>query len=443
MSTAIERGRNYSLDGVVAEARAHYVAANPQSMALYEAARDVMPGANTRTVLHYDPFPVTIVRGEGARIWDADGHVYGDFLGEYTAGLYGHSNPVIAAAVQEALASGITLGGPNLVEAKLARLMCERFPAIERIRFCNSGTEANILSLSAARAFTERTDILVVDGSYHGGVLTFVGESPLNLPFPIHRMTYNDTGAAVDRIRRLDKRLAAVLVEPMVGAGGGIPATKEFLAGLRSATDETGALLIFDEVMTSRLTAGGLHGHHGIKPDIVSFGKYLGGGLTFGAFGGRADILDRFDPTSAGAWPHAGTFNNNILTMAAGYSGLNDVYTAQAADAFFARGNAFRRSLSDAVSRLDVPIQITGLGSMMAFHFTDQRPTAPPDPAQWPAALFELIHLDMMARGQFFARRGMINLSLPMTDEDLNAFTSCFIDVLEDRTPAIASLARI
>ena len=439
----MERGRNYSLDGVLAEARAHYVTANPQSMALYEAARDVMPGANTRTVLHYDPFPVTIVRGEGARIWDADGHEYGDFLGEYTAGLYGHSNPVIASAVQEALASGITLGGPNLVEAKFARLMCERFPAVERMRFCNSGTEANILSLSAARAFTGRTDILVVDGSYHGGVLTFSGESPLNLPFPIHRMTYNDTDAAVDQIRRLGTRLAVVIVEPMVGAGGGIPATREFLAGLRSASDDTGALLIFDEVMTSRLTAGGLHGHHGIKPDMVSLGKYLGGGLTFGAFGGRADILDRFDPTSAGAWPHAGTFNNNILTMAAGYAGLSEVYTAQAADAFFTRGNAFRQTLSDAVSRLDLPIQITGLGSMMTFHFADERPTAPPeDPAQRPAALFELIHLDMMARGHFFARRGMINLSLPMTDEDLNAFTSCFVEVLEDRAPAIASSAR-
>jgi glutamate-1-semialdehyde 2,1-aminomutase len=439
MSTLIETRRNYSLDAAVAEARAHYVAANPQSMGLYEAARDVMPGANTRTVLHYHPFPVTIVRGEGARIWDADGHVYGDFLGEYTAGLYGHSNPVIAAAVKEALARGITLGGPNLVEAKLARLMCERFPAVERMRFCNSGTEANILSLSAARAFTERTDILVVDRSYHGGVLTFAGENPLNVPFPFHRMTYNDSDAAVDRIRRLGKHLAAVIVEPMVGAGGGIPASKEFLLALRNASDETGALLIFDEVMTSRLTAGGLHGHHGIKPDIVSFGKYLGGGLSFGAFGGRADILDRFDPTSAGAWPHAGTFNNNILTMAAGYSGLSEVYTAQAADDFFARGNAFRQSLSDAVSRLDLPIQITGLGSMMTVHFSDERPTAPPDPAQWPAALFEVIHLDMMARGQFFARRGMINLSLPMTDADLTAFTSCFVDVLEDRASLIAA----
>jgi len=442
MSRSIDRERNYSLDAAAAEARAHYVAANPKSMALFEAAKDVMPGANTRTVLHYDPFPVTIVRGKGARIWDADGHVYGDFLGEYTAGLYGHDNQPIANAIREALASGITLGGPNLVEAKLARLMCERFPAVERIRFCNSGTEANVFSLSAARAFTGRTDVLVVDGSYHGGVLTFVGDSPLNLPFPIHRMTYNDTEAAMDRIRHLDTRLAAVLVEPMIGAGGGIPATKEFLQGLRSATHETGALLVFDEVMTSRLTAGGLHGHHGIRPDIVSFGKYVGGGLTFGAFGGRADILDKFDPTTAGAWPHAGTFNNNILTMAAGYTGLNEVYTARAADAFFARGNAFRESLSDAVSHLALPIRITGLGSMMVFHFTHERPTAPLDRAKTPAALFELIHLDMMARGQFYARRGMINLSLPMTDEDLDAFRSCLIDVLEENSPTIASVIR-
>jgi glutamate-1-semialdehyde 2,1-aminomutase len=439
MSTT-DRGGNYDFDAIVSAARARYVAANGKSMSLFEAARDVMPGANTRSVLHYDPFPVTIVKGEGARIWDADGHVYSDFLGEYTAGLYGHDNAVIADAIRRALASGITLGGPNLVEAKLARLMCERFPAVERMRFCNSGTEANILCLSAARAYTGRTDILVADRSYHGGVLTFAGESPLNLPFPIHRMTYNDVDAAIDQIRRLGKRLAAVLVEPMIGAGGGIPATRDFLQALRHATRETGALLIFDEVMTSRLTAGGLHGKHGIRPDIVSFGKYLGGGLTFGAFGGRADIIDKFDPTKAGAWPHAGTFNNDILTMAAGFAGLSEVYTPQAADDFFARGNAFRQSLRDAVSHLGLPIQITGLGSMMVFHFSNERPTAPPDPTSAPTELFELIHLDMMERGQFYARRGMINLSLPMTDEDLHEFRSSFVDVLEQHAPAIAAV---
>ena len=257
------------------------------------------------------------------------------------------------------------------------------------------------------------------------------------MPFPIHRITYNDTDAAVDLIQKLGASLAAVLIEPMIGAGGGIPATSKFLHGLRTATEATGALLIFDEVMTSRLTGQGLHGLYRIKPDLVTFGKYLGGGLTFGAFGGRADILDCFDPGKANAWPHAGTFNNNILTMAAGYTGLSEVFTVDAADEFYDRGNRFRADLIDAVSLLDLPVQITGLGSMMAFHFCEDAPTAPVTQSNSMAELYELIHLDMMALGQFYARRGMINMSLPTDDEQLEAFTSCFCEVLKNRAPVI------
>jgi glutamate-1-semialdehyde 2,1-aminomutase len=437
MNESVALDQNLDLEKLIAEARSNYTDNNPDSKKLYEAAKDVMPGANTRTVLHYDPFPVTIARGEGAKIYDVDGHEYNDFLSEYTAGLYGHNNPVIAKAIHTALDEGVTLGGPNMMEAKLARLICDRFPAVERVRFCNSGTESNILALSAARAFNQRTDIIVVEGSYHGSVLTFAGNSPLNLPFPIHRIAYNDTAAAADLIQSLGESLAAVLIEPMIGAGGAIPATAEFLQGLRTATEATGALLIFDEVMTSRLTGQGLHGHYQIKPDLVTFGKYLGGGLTFGAFGGRADILDRFDPGTANAWSHAGTFNNNVLTMAAGFTGLSEVFTAEAADDFYARGNRFRADMIEAVSRLGLPIQITGLGSMMAFHFCEKPPTAP-SPHTSPAAhLYELIHLDMMARGQFYARRGMFNMSLPTDDTQLDAFTSCFCDVLKYRSQAI------
>jgi glutamate-1-semialdehyde 2,1-aminomutase len=434
-SVALDQGPD--LEKLIGKARSNYIGNNPKSRKLYEAAKDVMPGANTRTVLHYEPFPVTIAGGDGAKIYDVDGHEYNDFLCEYTAGLYGHNNPVIAKAIHAALDEGVTLGGPNMMEAKLARLMCERFPAVERVRFCNSGTESNILALGAARAFTGRSDIIVVDGSYHGSVLTFVGNSPLNLPFPIHRIAYNDTNAAVELINKLGTSLAAVLIEPMIGAGGCIPATTEFLRGLRTATEATGALLIFDEVMTSRLTGQGLHGHYQIKPDLVTFGKYLGGGLTFGAFGGRADILDRFDPGKPNAWPHAGTFNNNVLTMAAGYTGLDEVFTVDAADDFFDRGNHFRADMVDAVSSLDLPVQITGLGSMMAFHFCVDTPTAPVTQTRSMAELYELIHLDMMARGQFYARRGLINMSLPTDDEQLDAFTSCFCDVLKNRALVI------
>ena len=431
---------NININAALEEVREKYISSNPESRVKNAEAKQVMPGGNTRTALYYSPFPVTIAGGEGAHIWDVDGHSYADFLVEFTAGLYGHSDPIIANAVHAALDKGLVLGGPNLIEAELARLMCDRFPAVERLRFCNSGTESNIFALSAARAFTGRTDILVVEGSYHGGPLSFEGESPLTLPFPIHKMTYNDPQGAVEKIRALGNKLAVVLVEPVIGAGGGIPASSDFLLSLRSATEETGALLIFDEVMTSRLSSGGMHGYHGIKPDVVTFGKYLGGGLTFGAFGGRADIIDKFDPSKPGGWAHAGTFNNNILTMAAGHAGLSKVYTPDVANEFFERGTSYMKSMQKAVSDLDLPIQITGMGSMMVFHVTDKVPSAPLDSSQKPNDLFELLHLDMMERGQYYARRGMINLSLPMTQVDLDNFQAAFIDVLETRAPIIRSV---
>jgi len=159
--------------------------------------------------------------------------------------------------------------------------------------------------------------------------------------------------------------------------------------------------------------------------------------MTFGAFGGRADIMDRFDPGKANAWAHAGTFNNNVLTMAAGYTGLSEVFTTEVEDAFFDRGNHFRTAMIDAVSVLEVPVQITGLGSMMAFHFCEEPPTAPSPQSSSAANLYELIHLDMMARGQFYARRGMFNMSLPTDDAQLDEFASCFAKVLKSRAQVI------
>jgi glutamate-1-semialdehyde 2,1-aminomutase len=237
--------------------------------------------------------------------------------------------------------------------------------------------------------------------------------------------------------------LAAVLVEPMVGAGGNIPGTPGFLQGLRDASAASGAMLIFDEVMTSRLTGQGLHGHHGIRPDLVTFGKYLGGGLTFGAFGGRADILDRFDPSRADAWPHAGTFNNNVLTMTAGYTGLAEVFTPAVADDFFESGNRFRESLITALAKLDLPVSVSGLGSMMSFHFSDEAPCAPRAKTAAAEAMYELVHLDMMERGQFYARRGMINLSLATRAEQLESFVADFCEVLAHRAEDIRALARL
>ena len=420
----------YRLNHALEAAQKQYTSKNPNSRNAFETAKNSLPGANTRSVLFYSPFPVTLKRARGALIEDIDGHAYQDFLGEYTAGLYGHSHPKIMAAISDALKKGLTLGGPTSSEAQYASLICKRFPAIERMRFCNSGTEANILALSSARAFTKRTDILVIDGSYHGGVLSFAGESPLNIPYPTHRIQFNDSEQAAKRIRAIGSKLAAVIIEPMIGAGGCIPGESEFLMTIREETSKTGALLIFDEVMTSRHGATGLHGMLDIRPDIVTLGKYLGGGLSFGAFGGRADIIDRFDPTKTNAWSHAGTFNNNILSMTAGFTGLNEVFTTKIADSFFIQGEQFRERLKSRLNRLGLPIHLTGMGSMMALHFSSTVPTFPYAPTPIQHKIYELIHLEMMHLGQFYARRGMINLSLPVTVDMCEEFCTALIKTL-------------
>ena len=322
---------NADIDAALSEAKETYVARNPKSFARFIEATAVMPGGNTRTSLHYDPFPVAMVKGEGCRLWDADGAEYIDFLGEYTAGLYGHSHPVIRAAIDRVLQSGINFGASNMLEPGFARAVCQRF-GLDRVRFTNSGTEANLMALATACAFTKRRSVMVFRGGYHGGVFTFAtGGNPINAPFDFVVAPYNDIDGTLALIGQHGDHLAAIILEPMMGGGGCIAAEPAFLHALREAASRIGAVLILDEVMTSRLAPGGLQSLRGVQPDLTTFGKYIGGGMSFGAFGGRAEIMDLFDPRRPDALPHAGTFNNNVLTMAAGLAGLTEVYTPDAA----------------------------------------------------------------------------------------------------------------
>jgi glutamate-1-semialdehyde 2,1-aminomutase len=432
-------GRNITLEDALRDAEARYVAANPKSRARHAEACHAMPGGNTRSILFYPPFPLTITRGEGARLWDLDGHGYTDFLGEYTAGLYGHSHPVIRAAVQRALAGGIVLGAPNPYEAELARLICARFPACELVRFCNSGTEANVNALCAARAITGRSHVLAFDGAYHGGPLTFAhGGSPMNLPFPWVLGAYNDLAATLALIERHARELAAIIVEPMMGAAGAIAGEPQFLHGLRGAASRHGIVLIFDEVMTSRLAPGGLQARLGITPDLTTFGKYLGGGLSFGAFGGRAELMARFDPSHPDALPHSGTYNNNVLTMAAGVAGLSEVFTPEAALALNAAGERLRERLNGIARRAGVPVQVAGVGSIMCVHFHDRPLRCPADAEPADPAARALFHLEMLERGFYLARRGFISLSLPLAPADYDAFAAAFEDLVDGYGPALA-----
>ena len=427
-----------TLQDLAADAAVRYTAANPLSQASFQRSTGFLPGADTRTVNHYAPFPVTIVRGEGARLYDLDGHEYLDFLNDHTAGLYGHSNPVIQAAIAAAARNGLTLGGPTPNQQEFAELICGRFPSVERVRFTNSGTEANLMAASLARAVTGRGGVLVFGGGYHGGPLSFTGlDRRLNIPFPWIVCDYNDGESARSLIEKHGDELACVLVEPMLGGGGCIPGTPAFLSALRDATQRSGALLIFDEVQTSRLAPGGLQEVLGIRADLTTFGKYLGGGASFGAFGGCAGLMDRFDPRRPDHFCHAGTHNNNVLTMAAGLTGLRDVLTPAEVCRLNRRGDALRDALNAIATRLDAPAQVTGRGSIMNVHFQRTPIRCHSDLAATPQAARDLFHLEMLLAGLWIARRGFMSISLAHDDEDCDRLVAGFEVFLERHGAAI------
>lgn len=422
------------LDAALDEARAHYVARHPASQAVFARAAQSMPGGNTRSVLFYEPFPLVLARGEGCTLWDADGHPYLDLLGEFTAGLYGHSNPVIRQAIVSALDDGLNLGGHNLLEPQLAALVCARFASIERVRFTNSGTEANLMALALAKAFTGRSKVLVFRGGYHGGVLTFgAGPSPVNVPHDFLFCDYNDAAGACRLIEENGSDLAAALIEPMLGAGGCIPADPAFLAAIREGTAAVGALMILDEVMTSRMAAGGYQAMLGLSPDLTTLGKYIGGGMSFGAFGGLADVMSLFDPRRPDALSHAGTFNNNVLTMAAGIAGLRDVFTPAATEALRERGDGMRDRLNALCREAGVPMQFTGLGSVMNPHFTGTPIRTVADAARGDKRLRDLFFFDMAEAGIYLARRGMMALMLPIGGAEIDRAVDAVRGFVENR----------
>lgn len=429
-----------AVDRALHGAREKYVSRRPSTRVQHERARRVLPGGNTRTVLYHGPFPLRVSHAWDAVVEDVDGHAYVDLLGEYSAGLYGHAHPEIVKAMTGAIEQGLSRSAHIEQEVLLAEALCGRLPSLEQVRFTNSGTEANLMALSAARVFTGRPRVLVFSGGYHGGLLTFRGgPSAVNAPYDVLVAPYNDAETARALLRQHADTVAAVLVEPMLGASGCIPGDTDFLQALRDTSRETGALLIFDEVMTSRTGAGGLQERLGITPDLTTVGKYLGGGASFGAFGGRADVMALFDPSRPDALPHAGTFNNNALSMAAGHAGLTRVYTAEVAERHTARGDRLREELSEVVADAALPLQVTGIGSLMALHPTRAEIRRPEDLEHTDARLRELLFLDLLEEGYYLAPRGYMALSLVLTDEQLAGFVEALRGVLAARGPVYAS----
>jgi glutamate-1-semialdehyde 2,1-aminomutase len=407
---------------------------NPDSRRYFESARKVLPGGHTRTVLTHPPFPLVFASGEGATLTDVDGHVYVDLLGDYTAGLLGHSERRVLDEVARALSFNTSVGGIHPAEEKLASLMCTRF-GLDRVRFTNSGTEANLMAITTALLATGKKRVIVFHGGYHGGLLSFAtGEAPWNAPYDFVVAPYNNPENTLRLIDENGHNLAAVLVEPMLGSGGCIPANPEFLQTLFAPARGRGAVVIADEVMTSRHGPAGMAELLGVRPDLTTYGKYIGGGFSFGAFGGAAALMDQYDTSSpvreGNPIAHAGTFNNNLATMTAGTVVLGELFTSSVAVAHTARGEEFRRLLTDVVSRSGVPLSVSGFGSMMSLHTRTPAPADAIEAADRDSTIQELIFLGLLERGIYTAPRGMINLSLSHTDDQLAAGLDALADCL-------------
>ncbi|NBY45253.1 MAG: aminotransferase class III-fold pyridoxal phosphate-dependent enzyme [Acidimicrobiia bacterium] len=422
----------------ISKARNNFADRNPQSRKYFDEARKFLPGGHTRTVLTHAPFPLVFVSGEASTLKDSDGHVYIDMIGDYTAGLLGHSEHRVIDAVTAVLKTNVSVGGIHPAEARLAKLMCDRF-ALERVRFTNSGTEANLMAITTAMQATGRSKILVFHGGYHGGILYFAsGAAPWNAPYDFVIAPYNDEVETLKLIRVNASSLAAVIIEPMLGSGGCVPADPKFVDAVFSAAREVGAVIVADEVMTSRHGSCGMFNLLGVQADITTFGKYIGGGFSFGAFGGRADLMDQFDTSPEAnrdkVISHAGTFNNNISSMTAGCVVLGEVFTADVAIAHTARGDEFRKSVATVLARHKLPVSVSGFGSMMCLHALTEAPRSAVDVAKRDSVLQELLFFGLLERGIYIAPRGMINLSLPLTDDQL----AIVLDGLDDTLKSVA-----
>jgi len=362
-----------------------------RSAKLYERALKVMPGGNSRTTVYFSPFPIYADRGQGSHVWDVDGVERIDLINNYSSLIHGHNHPKIVEAIVSQAQRLLSISLPTEAEVELAEIITARLPAVEQLRFCNSGTEGVMLAIKAARAFTGRAKIAKVEGAYHGSSDTAsvsVTPSPEKWGDPTEPRSVagagTGPGAAADTVvipmndvensRRILRKhaadLAGVLVDPVVNSLGYVRASSEFVAMLREETTSCGAMLIFDEVYSLRLGFNGAQGVLGAKPDLTAMGKIIGGGLPVGAVGGSAEVMSVFDPRGNAKLSHGGTFNANPMTMAAGAAAMK-LFDKAAFERLSMLGDRLRAGLREAIKIAQVPGTVGGVTSMTSLFHVD------------------------------------------------------------------------
>jgi glutamate-1-semialdehyde 2,1-aminomutase len=431
-----------------------YLRSTPKSKALWEDAKNYMPGGDSRNSIFWAPYPIFVDHATGCHVVDSDGVDRLDFIGTMTTLVLGHSPKPVVDAVQEQMTQGVVYNAPNTHQIRLAKLLCERIPSFDLVRFTNSGTEATLNTIRAARAVTGKSKIAKVEGGYHGShdqvsvsvrvnpakagersrpdamaATEGLGEGTLD---QVVVMPFNETAVAREILESHKDELAAVIIEPMLGSVGMLPATPEFLTMLREFTKANGIILIFDEVISYRAASGGAQEYYGITPDMTSLGKIIGGGFSIGAFGGSKAIMDLYDPTVAGGprVAHAGTFNANPVTMLAGAATLEEL-TPEVYRKLAEMTEYLRAGVLQVGADLETPVQVTGLGSLFGLHFTGQELIGYRDIAAEDSAFRHQVFLGLLNEGILMAANLVGAVSTEIDEKEIDAFTAALRRVLE------------
>lgn len=403
-----------------------YRARTPRSAALFERAAAVLPGGSTRTTVFAPPYPPYLVGGSGIRVEDVDGNAYRDFLGNYTSLILGHAHPAVVAAVEREVRRGSAFGAPTELEIELAEELVRRVDSTERVRFTNSGTEATMFAIRVARAVTGRSTVAIFERAYHGTHDTVVAASP-GVPSAVGHLVvtlpWDDLDGVERAIAGREREIAAIVIEPIQGAGGVREASTDLLRGLRALCDRIGALLIFDEVISFRAAPGGAATRSAVRADLTTLGKIIGGGYPLAAFGGDAAVMDRFDARRTGALTHGGTFNGNPVGAAAGLATLAKL-TPPVYDALAGRAARLSTAVAARASAAGTDVRVDVVASLFQVRLGDHTAASAVATGTGAADLF----VRLLLAGFYVAPRGMGAIATPATDADIDDLATAIVD---------------
>ncbi len=418
----------------------------PKSKERHDELVKYIPGGATRSLSYFKPFPIHIDYGEGSYVFTPEGEKLFDVTNAYGALIHGHGDPDIVAAVQKGIERGSQYSTPTQAQYKLSRLLCERVPGLEKMRFLNSGTEATLYGLRTARAYTKKDKILKMSGGFHGThdcVAASTKKNIITAGIPkamtqdVIEVPYNDFEALEKAVKENASELAVVIMEPFLGAGGVVLPRKGYLEHAREVTEKYNVLLFFDEIFSFRVHAGGAQALYNVIPDITTVGKVIGGGLPIGVFGGKKEIMNIYchEHTDAPLY-HSGTFNGYETVMQAGYAALKK-YDAAAVERINNLGQYFHDSLEKIFKGSNLNIQSNHIGSYLNIHFVNEKVTTPELAGKSEDELLSLLHLSLLNKGMFTIPRALFILSCKMTEKEIDTLADKIDETLKELLPLI------